>query len=136
LTYQNGKSSSKSHLNSVGFLCLEFALFSLARAQSFIIANLSCKKLYFNCSACVQHSRLHIEQINQISNSHRNLKSRKAIIFIKTYGFTYLKNFRILSSSNEQSHQYTRKGLMSLINTEIKPFNATAYHKGQFVEVS
>ena len=25
---------------------------------------------------------------------------------------------------------------MSLINTEIKPFNATAYHKGQFVEVS
>ena len=25
---------------------------------------------------------------------------------------------------------------MSLINTQIKPFNATAYHKGQFVEVS
>ena len=101
-----------------------------------MIANLSCKKLYFNCSAYVQNSRLHIEQINQISNSHRNLKSKKAIIFIKTYGFTYLRNFRILSSSNEQSHQYTRKGLMSLINTEIKPFNATAYHKGQFVEVS
>lgn len=25
---------------------------------------------------------------------------------------------------------------MSLINTEIKPFNATAYHNGQFVDVS
>src|SRR5690606_476139 len=25
---------------------------------------------------------------------------------------------------------------MSLINTEIKPFNATAYHNGQFIEVS
>ncbi len=105
LTYQNGKSSSKTHLNPVGFLCLEFALFSFDRAQSFMIANLSCKKLYFNCSAYVPNSRFHIEQINQISNSHRNLKSKKTIIFIKTYGFTYLRNFRILSSSNEQSHQ-------------------------------
>ena len=25
---------------------------------------------------------------------------------------------------------------MSLINTEIQPFNATAYHNGQFIEVS
>ena len=25
---------------------------------------------------------------------------------------------------------------MSLINTEIKPFNTTAYHNGQFIEVS
>ena len=25
---------------------------------------------------------------------------------------------------------------MSLINTEIKPFNATAYHNGDFVDVS
>ena len=25
---------------------------------------------------------------------------------------------------------------MSLINTEVKPFAATAYHNGQFVEVS
>lgn len=25
---------------------------------------------------------------------------------------------------------------MSLINTEIKPFKATAYHKGKFVEVT
>ena len=25
---------------------------------------------------------------------------------------------------------------MSLINTEVKPFNATAYHNGQFIEVS
>ncbi len=25
---------------------------------------------------------------------------------------------------------------MSLINTEVKPFNATAYQNGQFVEVS
>ena len=24
---------------------------------------------------------------------------------------------------------------MSLINTEVKPFNATAYHNGQFIEI-
>jgi hypothetical protein len=26
--------------------------------------------------------------------------------------------------------------MMSLINTEVKPFTATAYHNGQFIEVT
>jgi peroxiredoxin (alkyl hydroperoxide reductase subunit C) len=36
--------------------------------------------------------------------------------------------------SNSSNH--TKEVIMSLINTEIKPFNATAFHNGKFVPVS
>jgi peroxiredoxin (alkyl hydroperoxide reductase subunit C) len=44
---------------------------------------------------------------------------------------------RILASTDKHSPQNVEEeNEMSLINTEVKPFNATAYKDGQFIEVS
>jgi peroxiredoxin len=44
---------------------------------------------------------------------------------------------RILASTDKHSPQNVEEEYeMSLINTEVKPFNATAYKDGQFIEVS
>ena len=42
----------------------------------------------------------------------------------------------MMASLNRQSHLYIEEQIMSLINTEVKPFKATAYQNGQFIEVS
>lgn len=55
---------------------------------------------------------------------------------MKKYGFTNLKRFRILASQPKQPYKRARGYLMSLINTAIKLFNATAYKNGEFVEIS
>ena len=70
-----------------------------------------------------------------IENAIRNIKSNNSIVFIKTYCFTDFVICFILTSSNKHTDEH-RGFHMSLINTEIKPFNATAYHNGQFVEMS
>lgn len=42
----------------------------------------------------------------------------------------------MMASLNRQSHLHIEEQIMSLINTEVKPFKATAYQNGQFIEVS
>ena len=44
--------------------------------------------------------------------------------------------FRILAIQDKQSPKRIEESSMSLINTQVKAFNATAYHNGQFIEVS
>ena len=44
--------------------------------------------------------------------------------------------FRILATQDKQSPKRIEESSMSLINTQVKAFNATAYHNGQFIEVS
>ena len=49
--------------------------------------------------------QLYIEKINKMNNTDRNWWSKKAIIFIKTCGFTYFEIFRILASQDKQSQK-------------------------------
>ena len=43
---------------------------------------------------------------------------------------------RILAVSLKHSHKSFEDEYMSLINTEVKAFNATAYQNGEFIELS
>ena len=65
-----------------------------------------------------------------------NNKSKNPIEIIKTYCFTNFWFVRILASSLKHSHKSFEDEYMSLINTEVKAFNATAYQNGEFIELS
>ena len=56
-----------------------------------------------------------------------NNKSKNPIKIIKTYCFTNFRFVRILAVSLKQSHKSFEDKYMSLINTEVKAFNGTAY---------
>jgi peroxiredoxin (alkyl hydroperoxide reductase subunit C) len=65
-----------------------------------------------------------------------NNESKNPIKIIKTYCFTNFIFVRILASSLKHSHKSFEDEYMSLINTEVKAFNATAYQNGEFIELS
>ena len=60
----------------------------------------------------------------------------KSDYFYKKYCFTDSFNFRILATQDKQSPKRIEESSMSLINTQVKAFNATAYHNDQFIDVS
>lgn len=60
----------------------------------------------------------------------------KSDYFYKKHCFTDYFDFRILATQDKQSPKRIEESSMSLINTQVKAFNATAYHNGQFIDVS